>query len=141
MDTKEKKSIFRKETVDRISSPDQLTDYLRVTNPGIWVVLATVILLLAGVLVWSSIGTLETTVDATIIVEERQAQVIPLEPRFLSPGMEMRADGKESEIETADTDAYGRPVGLGRMDLPDGTYQGTVVIEKLRPIDFLITSR
>ena len=29
--------------------PDQLTDYYRVTNPGIWVILSAVILLLAGV--------------------------------------------------------------------------------------------
>lgn len=141
MEAKEKKSIFRKETLDRISSPEQLTDYLRVTNPGIWVVLAAVILLLAGVLVWSSVGTLETTVDATIIVEEQTAQVIPSEARFLSAGMVIRADGKESVIEAAEADAYGRPIGVGRIDLPDGTYQGTVVIEKLRPIDFLISSR
>ena len=42
-------NIFRKKTLDRISSPEQLTDYLRVTNPGIWLVLATVVLLLAGI--------------------------------------------------------------------------------------------
>lgn len=41
-------TVFRKKTLDRISSPEQITDYLRVTNPGIWVVLVAVILLLAG---------------------------------------------------------------------------------------------
>lgn len=35
----------------RVSSPDQLTGYLRVTNPGIWVLLAAIILFLAGVFV------------------------------------------------------------------------------------------
>ena len=30
-----KTSVFRKKTLDRISSPEQLTDYLHVTNPGI----------------------------------------------------------------------------------------------------------
>ena len=35
----EKKSIFRQKALDRINSPEQLTDYLRVTNPGIWLVL------------------------------------------------------------------------------------------------------
>lgn len=29
-----KQTVFRKKTMDRISSPEQLTDYLRVTNPG-----------------------------------------------------------------------------------------------------------
>ena len=47
-------TVFRKKTLDRIASPEQLTDYLRVTNPGIWVILVAVILLLAGVFAWSS---------------------------------------------------------------------------------------
>ena len=34
MAEKEQK-IFREKTIERISSPEQLTDYLRVTNPGI----------------------------------------------------------------------------------------------------------
>ena len=37
-------TVFRKKTLDRIASPEQLTDYLRVTNPGIWVILVAVIL-------------------------------------------------------------------------------------------------
>ena len=36
-------TVFRQKTLERISSPEQLTDYLRVTNPGIWAVLAAVI--------------------------------------------------------------------------------------------------
>ena len=43
MDEKQKPTIFRKETLERVSSPEQLSDYLRVTNPGIWIVLAAVV--------------------------------------------------------------------------------------------------
>ena len=60
-------SVFRQKNLDRISSPEQLTDYLRVTNPGIWLVLAAVIVLLAGVFAWATVGTLETTAGATVI--------------------------------------------------------------------------
>ena len=42
-------SLFRKNSVEHISSPEQLNDYLRVTSPAIWVVLIAVIILLAGV--------------------------------------------------------------------------------------------
>ena len=28
-------NIYREKTLERISTPDQLTDYLKVTNPGI----------------------------------------------------------------------------------------------------------
>lgn len=34
--------MFRKEALERISSPEQLTDYLHVTNPGVWAVLVAV---------------------------------------------------------------------------------------------------
>jgi len=37
--------IFRKKSLDRISSPEQLNDYIRVANPGIWMILAAVIIL------------------------------------------------------------------------------------------------
>ena len=56
--------LFRKQNVERISSPEQLQDYMRVTNPGIWMVLAAVIVLLAGILAASVFGRLETTLSA-----------------------------------------------------------------------------
>ena len=68
--------IFRKKTIDRISSPEDLTDYLKVTNPGIWLVLAAVICLLAGLFVWSFVGTLETKASATVVVKDHTALVI-----------------------------------------------------------------
>ena len=52
-------SVFRQKSIERISSPEQLNDYIRVTNPGIWIVLAAVVVL-AGFIVWGTIGTLET---------------------------------------------------------------------------------
>jgi hypothetical protein len=46
-------NIFRKQSIDRISSPEQLNDYIKVSNPSIWIILTAVIVLLAAVLVWS----------------------------------------------------------------------------------------
>ena len=55
--------IFRKKSLDRISSPEQLNDYIRVANPGIWMILAAVIILLAGVCVWGIFGHLDTKTE------------------------------------------------------------------------------
>ena len=57
---KEKKSegVFREKSLERISEPEQLHDYIRVTSPGVWLVLIAVIVLLAGVLVWGVFGKL-----------------------------------------------------------------------------------
>ena len=134
-------TVFRKKTLERISSPEQLTDYLRVTDPGIWSVLAAVILLLIGLFAWSLMGTLETTADATVVVIDSSAQVVTAGGKSLSGGMIFRVAGQEYRIASADTDDYGRMTGVARVDLPDGTYEGEVVVESTRPIDFRLESR
>ena len=70
---KNEQLVFRKKTLDRIASPEHLTDYLRVTNPGIWVILVAVILLLAGIFAWSTVGTLETKADVKIDVTDHKS--------------------------------------------------------------------
>ena len=137
----EQQTVFRKKTIERISSPEQLTSCLRVTNPGIWVVLTAVILLLAGVFAWAAVGTLETGVAATVIVEARTAKVVPAEAQTLAAGMPLRVAGQEYAIASAGPDEFGRSVGTAALDLPDGIYAGTVVVEQTRPLDFLLTSR
>ena len=134
-------SVFRKKTLDRIASPEQLTDYLRVTNPGIWVVLVAVILLLAGVFAWSMVGTLETKVEVKIVVADHTAEIIPLGSETLADGMPLRVSGQEVRIASAHTDEYGRSVGTAEVNLPDGTYNGIVVTEAVHPISFLLESR
>ncbi len=137
----ENKTVFRKKTLDRIASPEQLTDYLRVTNPGIWAVLVVVILLLAGVFAWAAVGTLETTAAATVIVEDHVAQIVPAGAEALSAGMTLRIAGQEYTVASAETDDYGRVTGTAEAALPDGTYDAVVVVERTRPLDFLLTSR
>lgn len=56
--------LFRKKSIERVSSPEQLNDYVKVSSPGIWAVLAAVLILLAGAFVWGILGRLETTVPA-----------------------------------------------------------------------------
>ena len=136
-----KQTVFRQKTLERISSPEQLTDYLRVTNPGIWAVLAAVILLLAGLFAWSTVGTLETTADATVVVSGSSARVIITGAGTLEEGMPVRIAGQEYRIVSTDTDEYGRMTGEAMVDLPDGTYQGEVVVDSTSPIDFLLESR
>ena len=50
-------SLFREKSLERVSSPDQLDDYVRVITPSVWVVLLAVAILVAGVIVWNALGT------------------------------------------------------------------------------------
>lgn len=49
-------SIFRQKSMDRVSSPEALDDYIRVTTPSGWILLIALAVLLAGVLAWIFIG-------------------------------------------------------------------------------------
>ena len=137
----EGETVFRKKTLDRISSPEQLTDYLRVTNPGIWTVLAAVLLLLAGLFAWAAVGTLETSAPAKIVVESHTAQIVPTGAETVAEGMPVRIAGQEFTVASVGTDEYGRSFGIAEIALPDGIFDGVVVTEQTRPIDFLLESR
>ena len=49
-------SIFRQKSIDRVSSPEELNDYIRVTTPSVWIVLIALVVLLLGMLAWSILG-------------------------------------------------------------------------------------
>ena len=136
-------TVFREKTMDKISSPEQLTDYLRVTNPGIWVILAAVVLLLGALLAWSAVGTLETTADAKAIIQDHTAQVVTVgtESGEVRTGMPLRIASREYIISNTDTDEYGRTVASAETDLPDGAYDAEIVVEQIRPIEFLLKGR
>ncbi len=48
--------VFRKKSMERVSSPEKLNDYIQVTTPSMWIVIAALIILLAGVLIWGIFG-------------------------------------------------------------------------------------
>lgn len=58
------KGVFREKSAKRVSSPEQLNDYIRVTNPSVYLLLGAVIIFLISVCIWCVTGTLDITVDA-----------------------------------------------------------------------------
>ena len=55
--------IFREKSLERVSSPEELNDYIRVTTPSVWIVLAATVALLLGMLAWSIFGRVEVHND------------------------------------------------------------------------------
>ncbi len=51
--------IFREKSLERVSSPEQLNDYIRVTTPSVWVVLLATLILLFGMIFWGIFGKIE----------------------------------------------------------------------------------
>lgn len=133
--------IFREKSIERISSPEELNKYLRVTNPGIWAILCAVIVLLAGLIVWASVGTLETKAEALAEVSGSEVTIIVTGERapLVTEGMPVIVDGEESVIRNVEMDEYGRAVGTADLlNVTDGKYHAEVIIESIKPIRFLI---
>lgn len=51
-------SIFTQKSIDKVSSPEKLDDYIRVTTPSVWITLAAIVVLLVGVIAWGAFGEL-----------------------------------------------------------------------------------
>lgn len=134
-------TLFRKKAMARISSPEDLTGYLRVTSPGMWIILGAVVTLLLGVFAWAAVGTLETTVDATVIVQDHTAEIVAVGTDAVQAGMPVRIASQEFVIASVDFDEYGRATARAEVSLPDGTYDARVVVEQTHPIEFLLESR
>ena len=52
-------SIFREKSLERVSSPEQMDEYIKVITPSVWIALIALVVLLAGFLIWSIFGTME----------------------------------------------------------------------------------
>lgn len=138
MESQKNESLFRKKTLERISSPEQLTDYLRVTSPGIWAVLAAAVLMLVGLFVWAMTGTLETRTDAGAIVEDKTAVVVSKEGAELEAGMPLIINSQKYMLQRTDKDDYDRTIAFAETDLPDGSYDAEVITEEIKPMEFLL---
>lgn len=134
-------TLFRKKTIDKISSPEQLTEYLKVTSPRMWIILAAVIMVLLAVIVWGILGRMETVKDVRVIVSDGLAQIVTVDGTVIEEDMTVRIDGQEFKIDITVSDEFDRPVGLASVTLPDGSYDGTVVIDRTRAVLALFGNR
>lgn len=124
--------IFRKSSVDRVSSPEQLNDYIRVTNPGVWLVLAAVIVLLVGACVWGIFGRLETKLSVPVQVSDGKASLVLEQEQQIEAGATVVINGREYLLDQPVDHTYYLSV-----DLPDGAYQAEITVESIAPMSFV----
>ncbi len=76
----QKTKLFREKSLEAVESPEALNDYLRVTSPGVWLVLGAVIALLIGAILWGVFGRIDTKRQAAVITSEsRTICLVPIE--------------------------------------------------------------
>ena len=61
--------LFRGKDGEKTVSPEQLDDYIHVSNPSAWIVLAAFAVLLVGICIWGVFGRLDTTIPVVAVRE------------------------------------------------------------------------
>ena len=132
--------IFREKSLKRISSPEELSDYLRVTSPTVWLILAAVILLLAGMLIWSATSSIDSVATGTAQVENGTMRILLDDEqiaRSLQAGMTVKVGETESTITGVGTGADGRLFATGDTTLADGSYPARVILRQTQVLRLL----
>lgn len=153
-------NFFRKSSMERISSPEQLNNYIKVATPSVWMVLATVIVLLAGVCIWGVFGHLDTKIKATAVAEngEVTCYVSAQDAKDVEPGMTvavgddtgvvLAVDEKLTEV-GENFDSYALYLGELKVgdwvcaitvDAPvsDGVYESQITVDSVTPMSFIL---
>ncbi len=161
MSEQPKAKLFREKSLEAVESPESLNDYLRVTSPGVWLVMAAVIVLLVGAILWGMFGHIRTTAQVAVVIEDGQS--LCYVPYSQAEGVMKQGvvtlEGRDYPLDTdaecdmvpIPEDASIRLMRAGDLsvgdwvilvpvdtDLEEGIYSGVAVTEDLRPISLLL---
>ena len=151
----------------KITSPDQLNNYIRVTSPGIWIVIAAILVLLSGLFFWLFTGQLEVSLHTPIFT--RDTESFAFIPREKLHGVAAGTPARILNTQTSGTvtaiasepltftdieSITGRNAAASMMidyssrslcmvslnvpDAPQGVSQAVIVIDTVKPISFLL---
>lgn len=154
------KQLFREDNLKRVASPDKLNDYIRVSNPAMWLLLAAIIALLLGACVWGIFGKLETKVEVAAQADENGAITCYVPAAVIesvSEGMDVEIGEDVFTISRIDGEPVSATQELGeyllhtgglkegewvyRVELdgsvPAGVYPAEIITEQISPMSFL----
>ena len=135
------RKIFREKSLERVTSPEQLDDYLHVITPAVWAVLLGVVIMLGSFFFWCTF----TAVDSYVYgaAESKNGVMTITFPESeikenLEEGMVVSVGSLETRIESLGQDEEGREIAIAELDLPDGRYDVKVCCNSTQIIRFLL---
>ena len=148
-------NIFRKESLERIESPDDIRKYLHISSPRLWMVLSAILVVLVGFVIYSSVVTIENTISVQAEVTtfsdindiDEPVSVITVElpaemKDMIEVGMLFRIAGQEGKVVSllAMDDVVVAAARLydSSVLLQSGTYDAEIVLENISPLSFLM---
>ena len=133
-------TIFRKKSLDKISSPESLGDYLHVTNPSVWMILAAVILLLVGMLIWASTSNIDSYAYGTAQVENGNMRISFDDQQAagnVESGLTVIIGETRSTVTGVGIDEAGQTFASASTTLADGSYPAKVLLRQTQVIRLL----
>lgn len=134
--------LFRKKSLEKIKSPENIDDFIRVSNPGVWLLLVSVIMLLAGMFLWGILGHIDSTAEAKVYVENGNVICYVSEENATSvkAGMNVEFENFDAvvcEFLKKESDDY-YFILQTEESIPNGLYDGKIVISTTKPISFVM---
>ena len=150
--------LFRKKSLERISSPEELHDYMRVTSPRLWMLLGAITALLVGFIVYASTATMENTMPIKVKVSQYELETdADGEVKYMT-GLEAhlphtmkdqvdsnmmvrigRIEAKIAYVGVGENETIFLNIdpGMDYVPLEEGIYDAELVLESTMPISFL----
>lgn len=139
---KVREEIFKENTSYQVKSPENLDSFIQVANPSVWILLISVVILLSGACVWAFFGHVNSTVK-TIVHAENGSYICYVSEENISAvqvGKAVKIDGFDaviSEIGQRTNQGYVCVLQSDQL-IPDGIYDGKIVIRSIKPISFIV---
>lgn len=131
--------LFREDAMRKMTSAEDLDNYLKITNPASWTVLVAIAVLLAAGIIWGACGTVPVTTNATGVVRDGQIECfLPLDADMhATTESKVTVVNYPSSIVSVDTTPYskreveesiGRDYASTSLSLTDWSYKVIVAL-------------
>ena len=146
----------------KVDSPEQLNEYIRLSTPGVWILVLAIVVLLAGFCIWGIFGKIDTKVQAVAVSDSGSTYLYVKEEDIeqIKAGMTVRIHDNETAYEvesvsekaekvTQTLDEYTRYIGKLQVgewiykcklnkNVKQGVYGANIIIESISPMKFIV---
>lgn len=152
--------LFRKTSLDKVSSPEEINNYVKTVNPSAWIIFISIALLLAGAVLWGFWGTVYVTLESVAVCEDGEITCyvsendmeqltdhayvsINSESYFIEGLSQLPVPAADilsqysMHLAGFDTDEWVY-ISSANGEITDGIYPAEIVIERISPISLLM---
>lgn len=159
------KTIFREKSIQKVKSPEKLDDFLHIANPGVWAIMITAVIFMAGVIVAACTRNIEIGLKCgavcndgvlTLYVPEKYSQTMNDDMTVQIKGLDEPAEVAVNNYTTVPLktdDSFDKSAlhisGLNVGDwliavecpcnIDSGVYESKLITERIRPIEFILS--